>query len=143
AQVELLDGDGDGEAAANQKRRDRGHEGPGESLAARAEGMLRVRGLTGTVEPNGEKDFVRRVGGGVRRLGQHAARAGNEPRYELRDRDDDVGKERDDDGAKAFALRLSPERGGRTPLGQDSQGQSDLLSYPGNSIHIRRAPSGS
>ena len=81
-------------------------------LAPVAERMCLVRRLTGAAQPDGQKDLVHRVGGGVRGLGQHAGGSGSEPGNQLRSRDDDVGQKRDDDGAGTFAVRGSPESRG-------------------------------
>jgi hypothetical protein len=44
-------------------------------------------------------------------LGKHAGGSGSEPGNQLRNPNDDVGKQRDDDGASAFAFRGPPEGG--------------------------------
>ena len=69
-----------------------------------SEGMRRVCGLAATAQPYAEEHLVHRIGGGVQGLGQHSGGSGNKPGNQLRNRDDDVGKERDDDGAGAFAF---------------------------------------
>jgi len=75
--LELRNGHEDGQAAADQKRRDRGHEGPEESLASVAEGMRGVCRLAITVEADREKDLVHGVGGGVGGLGKHSGGSGD------------------------------------------------------------------
>ena len=107
--LELSNCQGDGHAAADQKRRDRSHESPQESLAPMSEGVRFVRRLAVTAQPDGEEQLVHGVGGGVGGLGKHAGRSGDESGNQLRNPDDDVGQERDDDGANALAFRGSPE----------------------------------
>ena len=74
-----------------------------------AEGMRRVWRLAVTVQSDGEEHLADRVGGGVRGLGKHAGGSGSESGNQLRNPNDDVGKQRDDDGASAFALRGPPQ----------------------------------
>jgi hypothetical protein len=121
AHLELLDRDADGHASADQKRSDRGHEGPEEPLPRVPEGMVSVRRLAGAVQADREKHLVDAVGRGVRGLGKHGARPGCESGEQLRDADDEVGGECDDDGPRALAFLGSAQSHGRATLGKDPQ----------------------
>jgi hypothetical protein len=66
----------------------------------------------GPPQGDAEEDFVERVRKGVRSLGEHGGRSGEEPRDELRRRDQKVRAEGNDERLHAVIARRAPQHGG-------------------------------
>src|SRR5207248_4778771 len=68
-----------------------------------------------------EQYFVRRIGQGMTGFGQQRGRPGEQAGRQFRRGDDEIGGERDGNGAGALALRRTPEGGVRAPRRQPAQ----------------------
>ena len=101
-----------------------------------AAGMCRVCGNTVTVETDGQENLVDGIGTRMCGFRKHTCGLGSESCNQFRNRDDEVGKERDHDGASALAFCDSPQSGGRASLGQVPQ--SRLGSFSLDSIRLAR-----
>ena len=97
-----------------------------------AAGMCRVCGNTVTVETDGQENLVDGIGTRMCGFRKHTCGLGSESCNQFRNRDDEVGKERDHDGASALAFRDSPESCGGASLGQASQFRLGSFPFDGS-----------
>jgi hypothetical protein len=107
---ELVDGEADRQAAADQERRDRREERPDEPRAAMAERVLGIGRPAGAPQRHREHDLVRGVGDGMCGLGEQRGRPGQQAGRQLRDGDHHVGGERNGDAAAVALAAVGAER---------------------------------
>ena len=93
--------------AADEEQQQRDDQRIEIDLAPRAERMQRIGGRLRALQAEQQQQLVAAIGGGMDRLGEHRAGAGERGRAELADGDAEVGGERVENGFRRFFVHVA------------------------------------